>query len=278
MIRSVFRRLDPVMWRDCGYNPVLMLGRVSQATLQKASTDPRYLALYRSACAMYDARVRKSPAPADGKLIAYFSAEYGLTECLPVYSCGLGILSGDHLKSSSDQDYPLTWEIQASQADYRGMAAIDPVFVKQKTSVPHTWHAAEVFLYLLDEPDSSSPAATKDGASAGSMFTNPVAARGADPWVVLWKNNYYFCQSGGPSVWVSRSSHLQDIGQGQRQRVWIPPPGTAYSKELWAPELHHLRGKWWIYVAADDGDNAHHRIVSVNLPGPAAMCSIRSHG
>ena len=106
-VRSVFRRPDPVMWRECAYNPVLMLGRVSQATLQKASTDPRYLAVYRAACAAYDARVRKSPAPADGKLIAYFSAEYGLTECLPVYSGGLGILSGDHLKSSSDQDYPL---------------------------------------------------------------------------------------------------------------------------------------------------------------------------
>ena len=60
IIRSLFRRLDPVIWRECGYNPVLMLGRVSQATLQKASTDPRYLALYRSACATYDARVRKS--------------------------------------------------------------------------------------------------------------------------------------------------------------------------------------------------------------------------
>jgi starch phosphorylase len=107
IIRSLFRRLDPVIWRESGYNPVLMLGRVSQSTLQKASTDPRYLALYRSACAIYDARVRKSPAPADGKLIAYFSAEYGLTECLPVYSGGLGILSDDHLKSSSDQDYPL---------------------------------------------------------------------------------------------------------------------------------------------------------------------------
>jgi starch phosphorylase len=107
IVRSVFRRLDPVIWRDCGYNPVLMLGRVPQAALQKASTDLRYLAQYRAACATYDARVRKSPAPADGKLIAYFSAEYGLTECLPVYSGGLGILSGDHLKSSSDQDYPL---------------------------------------------------------------------------------------------------------------------------------------------------------------------------
>jgi starch phosphorylase len=107
IIRSLFRRLDPALWRDCGYNPVLMLGRVSQATLERAATDPRYLALYRGACEAYDARTRKAPPPADGKLIAYFSAEYGLTECLPVYSGGLGILSGDHLKSSSDQDYPL---------------------------------------------------------------------------------------------------------------------------------------------------------------------------
>src|ERR1017187_4967114 len=106
-VRSVFRRLDPVMWRDCGYNPVLMLGRVSQAALKRASTDPRFLAVYRSAFGAYDSRVGKSTAPAAGKLVAYFSSEYGLTECLPVYSGGLGILSGDHLKSSSDQDYPL---------------------------------------------------------------------------------------------------------------------------------------------------------------------------
>ena len=107
IIRAAFRRLDQNLWRDCGYNPVLMLGRVSQAALKKASADPRYLALYRMACDTYDARVRKAAPPGDGKLIAYFSAEYGLTECLPVYSGGLGILSGDHLKSSSDQDYPL---------------------------------------------------------------------------------------------------------------------------------------------------------------------------
>ncbi|HTS29589.1 MAG TPA: alpha-glucan family phosphorylase [Bryobacteraceae bacterium] len=107
IIRSVFRRLDQALWRDCGYNPVLMLGRIPQATLHKAANDPRYLAVYRSACEAYDQRVRKGPSPTDGKLVAYFSAEYGLTECLPVYSGGLGILSGDHLKSSSDQDYPL---------------------------------------------------------------------------------------------------------------------------------------------------------------------------
>jgi starch phosphorylase len=107
IIRSVFRRLDPALWRESGYNPVLMLGRVSQATLEKSGADPRYLALYRMACETYDARTRHSSPTPDGKLIAYFSAEYGLTECLPVYSGGLGILSGDHLKSCSDQDFPV---------------------------------------------------------------------------------------------------------------------------------------------------------------------------
>jgi starch phosphorylase len=107
IVRSLFRRLDPALWQECGYNPVLMLGRVSQAALARAAADPRYLALYRSAGETYDMRTHKSAQPPDGQLIAYFSAEYGLTECLPVYSGGLGILSGDHLKSCSDQDYPL---------------------------------------------------------------------------------------------------------------------------------------------------------------------------
>lgn len=98
-------------------------------------------------------------------------------------------------------------------------------------------------------------------ATADSMFTNPIVARGADPWVVLWKDAYYLCQSGGGfGVWVSRSEQLQNMGRGNRQLVWNPPKGMAWSKELWAPEMHYLQGKWWIYVAADDGDNAHHRM------------------
>src|ERR1043166_5802459 len=120
IVRALFRRLDPALWRDCGYNPLLMLGRVPQATLEKAAADPRYLALYQAACERFDASVRKSPPRNDGKLIAYFSAEYGLTECLPVYSGGLGILSGDHLKSSSDQDYPLVGVgLLYQQGDFR---------------------------------------------------------------------------------------------------------------------------------------------------------------
>jgi starch phosphorylase len=106
-IRALFRRLDPVLWKDVGYNPVAMLGRVSQATLERAAADPRYRALYTQACERYDFHMNRPSASSDNKLIAYFSAEYGLTECLPIYSGGLGVLSGDHLKSSSDLDLPL---------------------------------------------------------------------------------------------------------------------------------------------------------------------------
>jgi starch phosphorylase len=49
IVRGLFRRLDPLLWRECGYNPVLMLGRLSQASLERAGRDPRYLSLYRAA-------------------------------------------------------------------------------------------------------------------------------------------------------------------------------------------------------------------------------------
>jgi glycogen phosphorylase len=106
-IRTLFRRLDPGLWKESGYNPVVMLGRVSQTTLERAALDPRYLAQYQLACQRFDAHMKAPGPPSGGKLIAYFSAEYGLTECMPVYSGGLGVLSGDHMKSASDLNLPL---------------------------------------------------------------------------------------------------------------------------------------------------------------------------
>ena len=106
-IRGLFRRLDANLWRASGHNPVLMLGRLPQATLERAAADPRFLVLYRRACERYDTYMRRQIPPHNGKMIAYFSMEYGLVECMPIYSGGLGVLSGDHLKASSDLDLPL---------------------------------------------------------------------------------------------------------------------------------------------------------------------------
>ena len=68
--------------------------------------DPRFLAAYRRACDRYVTYLERWQQP-QGRLIAYFSMEYGLVECMPIYSGGLGVLSGDHLKASSDGEVPL---------------------------------------------------------------------------------------------------------------------------------------------------------------------------
>src|ERR1700730_12006782 len=106
-IRSLFRRLDSALWKNCGHNPVLMLGRVPQATLERAAADPRFLAAYRRACERFEHYVGNFESPATDRLIAYFSMEYGLVECMPIYGGGLGVLSGDHLKAASDAGIPL---------------------------------------------------------------------------------------------------------------------------------------------------------------------------
>src|ERR1700735_495454 len=83
-IRTLFRRLDPILWKESAYNPVVMLGRVSQQTLERAANDPQYIVQYQLACQRFDTHMSEKAGNlhANGKLIAYFSAEYGLTECL----------------------------------------------------------------------------------------------------------------------------------------------------------------------------------------------------
>jgi GH43 family beta-xylosidase len=96
--------------------------------------------------------------------------------------------------------------------------------------------------------------------SAPHEFKNPVVARGQDPWVIRWQTNYFLCQSRRNGVWVNRAARLEDIGADHWQCVWRAPTNTPYSENVWAPELHFLQGKWYIYVAADDGRNADHRM------------------
>ncbi|MBZ0256629.1 glycoside hydrolase family 43 protein, partial [bacterium] len=91
-------------------------------------------------------------------------------------------------------------------------------------------------------------------------FTNPIAESGQDPWVAQQGDEYFYCFSKRNRIWVSRAANLEDIGKATPAAVWTPPQNTMYSKELWAPELHYLGGKWYIYVAADDGDNHNHRM------------------
>lgn len=104
------------------------------------------------------------------------------------------------------------------------------------------------------------PSAAAPAKEASLTFANPIVEHGADPWVFRWQDDYYHCQSWSGSIWVTKAKRLQDLGRGKRIKVWTPPRNTSYSQELWAAELHFLRGKWYLYFAADDGDNFHHRM------------------
>lgn len=96
--------------------------------------------------------------------------------------------------------------------------------------------------------------------TSGAPFKNPVVARGQDPWVIRWKENYFLCQSRPGGIWVNRSPRLEAIGTNQWKCVWTAPAGTHYSREIWAPEMHFLEGRWYIFFAADDGHNTDHRM------------------
>lgn len=112
---SLFRRLDPDLWEETLHNPEWMLGRMSQERLNALVDDTSFMAHYARVCRSYDEymcaqdtwfanKYSDLPRP---PVIAYFSMEFGLTECLQNYSGGLGVLSGDHLKSASDLGIPL---------------------------------------------------------------------------------------------------------------------------------------------------------------------------
>jgi glycogen phosphorylase len=70
--RAVFRRLDPVIWKASNHNPVIMLGRLPQETLEKAARDPRFLALYHRACESLDSYMAAQNTTASNMLVAYF--------------------------------------------------------------------------------------------------------------------------------------------------------------------------------------------------------------
>ena len=110
---ELFRQIDPEKWEQCGHNPVKLLGSVSQTRLNDLATMQGYIYQLKQAQEKLN-HYLSSPGWfdkdwANGKkpIIAYFSFEFGIHESLPIYSGGLGILAGDHLKSASDLGLPL---------------------------------------------------------------------------------------------------------------------------------------------------------------------------
>ncbi|MBW8001990.1 MAG: glycosyltransferase family 1 protein [Planctomycetes bacterium] len=109
----LFKRIDSNLWKACAHNPIKLLGTVSQQRLEDLAKNDGFICElkraveklnnYQNRQSWFDKVKPQGPPP----VIAYFSAEFGIHECLPVYSGGLGVLAGDHLKSASDLGVPL---------------------------------------------------------------------------------------------------------------------------------------------------------------------------
>jgi starch phosphorylase len=189
-VRNLFFWLDPELWEECDHKPRVFLRRVEQRRLDKAAEDPLYLKKYNSCLSAYDTYLAQKPIPEVGAhlntredLIAYFCAEFGLHESLPIYSGGLGILAGDHCKAASDMGLPFvavgllysrgyfhqTIDGQGNQhahyietkfADIPVFPAVDPLGKEVHITVPlrdrnvevKVWRAeaGHITLYLLD--------------------------------------------------------------------------------------------------------------------------------
>lgn len=91
-------------------------------------------------------------------------------------------------------------------------------------------------------------------------FTNPLLAQGADPWNIYKDGFYYYTQTMGDRIELWKTKNLSELRTAPHKTLWRPPAGTAYSKQLWAPEIHFIDNKWYVYFAADDGKNIHHRL------------------
>ncbi len=111
--RALFYRLDRELWQSCGHNPKVFLRRIAQQRLEQAAQDSIYMGDYHRMLDVYDSyrKMHAHPSVApfldpQKDLVAYFCAEFGFHESVPLYSGGLGILAGDHCKAASDLSIP----------------------------------------------------------------------------------------------------------------------------------------------------------------------------
>src|SRR5712672_3220434 len=111
------------------------------------------------------------------------------------------------------------------------------------------------------------------GAGEQIQFCKTVRAKGrsinpilppdsADPWMIFHEGLYYHCESKNQqrSIMIRKSRTIAGIGQDPAVCVWTAPAAGRNANAIWAPELHRIGTRWFIYYAADDGRNKNHRM------------------
>lgn len=94
---------------------------------------------------------------------------------------------------------------------------------------------------------------------AVGQFTNPIISSGGDPWAFQWGGQYFYTATNGANMTVARSPWLPSLNSNAVV-AWAPPSEMAYNRDVWAPEIHRIDGKWYAYLTATDGPLGNHRM------------------
>lgn len=121
-------------------------------------------------------------------------------------------------------------------------------------------HMRSFLLFFFVVISLSAAAQQHAGRAVGKTFTNPILPSGADPWCMQKDGYYYYTNTTQTSITLWKTKSIGDMINAERKVVFVPPDTGMYSHELWAPEIHYLNNKWYIYFAADDGSNVNHRL------------------
>lgn len=92
-----------------------------------------------------------------------------------------------------------------------------------------------------------------------STYTNPLLPTGARPWATFYNGEYFYLQDADDRIILWRTKDITNIKNAPNKEVWIPQDKNS-AFHLWAPELHRIDNKWYIYFAADDGNTDNHQL------------------
>jgi GH43 family beta-xylosidase len=110
-----------------------------------------------------------------------------------------------------------------------------------------------------------------ESPDAGGTYTNPLLPSGPDPYSCYKDGYYYYTHTMGNRLDLWKTKDLTDLGHAEHKTIYTPPAGTEWSRDLWAPEIMFLDGKWYAYYAADGGNNKGHRLYVLENASPDPM-------
>lgn len=111
----------------------------------------------------------------------------------------------------------------------------------------------------------SLPACAADPPPSARAFVNPISPSAPDPWIVHSRGFYFMTSTAGNRVAIRKAATLAGLGQAEAVTIWRGggPGYEKYTRDIWAPELHWLNGRWYVYYAATDGPDANRRIFAL---------------